>query len=457
MPTLNKENFYWLPILKEEIWDALQAKNYPKAEQELETALKTIPPLEWVNTFWIGIIGGYPFLRANLNEEEWSQNVLPIVAKAVLNTATGEALVNVFRNLDIYPETLKSFNDLFVEIIPGENKESKIEWIKKKKSSLYIFLTANPAQELGVNLIKLPQRQSVKDASQRYKTLPLNIKNAIMSYATAEDIFRTGTVNHLSDEKISSLATITGQVLMGLIHFDDIEKTIQETLNIDGRLATQLNQILNEKIFSRFRNEIRDIYDPIITPVDAEVVPENKKTETVTIPLETLSEDKLIGEKILPVQDFEESKNAAPLIIHEESKLPPEFQKIRPLSKGFSLPFRFFKPKTAREDSAFVKAEVEVPRTMTNNHDDDKRTMTAIDNDKPITMTNDNDRRKKDLKRVVHYSEYRSPIMPLPVKEEVIDLEKLAFAKNEENPQEEREEQKSVKLEGNTVDLRNKT
>ncbi len=397
MPILNTENFYWLPILKEEVWDALQTRNYLKAEQELEKALKTIPPPEWVNTFWIGIIKGYPFLRANLDRVEWLENISPIIAKAVLNTATGEALVNIFRNLDIYPETLKSFSDLIIEIIPGENERSKIEWIKNKRTPLYIFLIANPAQELGINLIKLFQGQLSKDILQRYKSLPIDIKNTILSYATAEDIFRAGTTNHLSDEKISSLATITGQVLMGLIHFDDVEKTIQKTLNIDGRLAVNLNQVLNEKIFAQFRNEIRDIYDPMINSIDISVIPEDKKIETTTIPLETPNENKLTKEKIILIKEgsFEMgSKEEKPLIIHEEKPAASEPAITKPM-KTFS-PFGFFRSKAGPEEKTAVRVRVETP-----------------------------EKKKEEVKRVVHYSEFRTPVAPLAGKEEFMSLDKF--------------------------------
>ncbi|MCP6720119.1 MAG: hypothetical protein KJI72_02205 [Patescibacteria group bacterium] len=425
MPNINTQNFYWLPILKEDIWDELQSKNYQKAGEGLRTSLKTIPAAEWENTFWVGIIKGFPMLRANLSEKEWRNNVLPTIAQAVLETASGEALANIYKNLDLYPEAQKEFQKLIIEAIPGETEEAKLNWLKTKRPPLYTFLIANLAQELGVGLTKLIGALPPKQVNQRYKSLPQNLKNEIFSYANAEDIFRIGSSNHFSEEKISSIAMISSRVLMGFIHLDDITKEIQEAVNIDSRIATTIGQELSKKIFSQLRNGIRKVYDPITGPLKEATVGE-KTISLKKFGEEGLKEQKIRIEKVeeerrgpteehrsVLTQKTEEGKpfdvtQGKPLVLHEEKPMVEEDKKP---FKGFDFPFSFMKPKTPGTSPTKVKIEVPGAEAKL---------------DAPPSPRLRRVKEEKEKKRVVHYSESRTPLSPFGKPEkEVINLETL--------------------------------
>ncbi len=435
---INIQNFHWLPLLKDEIWDELQRKNYSVAGENLKAALKTIPPPEWKSTFWVGIVKGFPMLRAELSEKEWRENVLPVVVKAILEVASGEALANIFKNLGIYPETFKDFHDLVVSVTPGENQELKLSWLKAKASSLYVFLISNLAQELGVGFIELKNTLSLEKVVQRYNALSQELKSEILSYANAEDIFRIGSNNHFSPEKISLIALVTGRVLMGFLHTDDVQKELQEILMIDNRIANSIYQELDRKIFSRLKDEIREVYDPIVSPIKP--TPGEAKEEKIEL--------QKLGEETVPLKvGVKPAEEGKPLIIHREEKQEPVVEEKK--FKGFEFPFEFMKPKEAATAPP-VKVKVETPG-----------------------------------KKVVHYSEYRTPLTPFgKPEEEIIDLSTLTRrepspppravnddldydndkresqvikptpVQTKETKPEEKKEFKGPSIEGNIIDLR---
>jgi hypothetical protein len=55
-------------------------------------------------------------------------------------------------------------------------------------------------------------------------------------------------------------------VLLGFIHVEDLGKEIADTLKIDGRIANNIADALNKKIFAPLHPEIQKVYSPIITP-----------------------------------------------------------------------------------------------------------------------------------------------------------------------------------------------
>ena len=420
---INTQNFYWLPLLKEDIWDEIQNKNYQVAGENFKNALKIIPPAEWENTFWVGIIKGFPMLRANLSEKEWKDNVLPAIAQAVLETASGEALSNIYKNLDLYPESQKEFQKLIIEAAPGETEETKLNWLKTKKPPLYTLLIANLAQELGVGLTKLSDTLPPEQVNQRYKSLPQNLKNEIFSYANAEDVFRIGGSNHFSDEKISLVAMVTGRIIMGFVHPDDITKELQKAVNVDNRIAITVGQELSKKIFSRLRDDIRQVYDPITEPIGEKVV-EEKTISLEAIGGEKGKEQKVKIEKVEAEKPTDLSAKAAaaetppaksgePLVLFKEKTVNLPTSKQKKPFKGFDFPFSFMKSKAP--STSPTKVKIEIPDTE------------AISG-APPSLRLRRAREEKEKKRIVHYSELRTPLSPFGKPEkEIINFEKPAL------------------------------
>ncbi|MEK9194553.1 MAG: hypothetical protein AAB884_01955, partial [Patescibacteria group bacterium] len=351
---------------------------------------------------------------------EWQNQVLPQIAKAVLNTANGEGMTSVLKNLKDDPEILKKLLNLIKESMPGRNEE-KLIWLKNKNSSLYVFFVAGPAQELGISLFPVIKPVPENLLFERFASLPSTLKEGVLDYATAEDIFRVSQTNHLPEAKISALASLVGKMLMGFLHLDDLPKEIGGLLGIDRRLAESVAAELDRKIFSRLREEIKEVYDPITVSIEAPIRMEKSKepsfapsftkgyggqgkatedkpasAETMTSKEKTISLESLSlptepsfaeategKEKPIPFAVPKELADSKPLIIHEESSFAKasEDKKKRPSFRGFFPSLGFLKPKDQKPPE--TRAQIETP----------------------------NEARGKE-KKVVHYSEFRTPVSP---------------------------------------------
>ncbi len=385
MPNEELENLYWLPILENGVWESLQSRNYEKAESALGGILESIPPSGWRKTFWVAIIRGFPIVRGELTEDEWRDKVQPLLARLILQIASGEAVANLFRELTEYPDTASDFENLLILIastadVEGDNK------IKTINRPLYTFLLASPAQEYfsGISPYQIEKLLPVI-LTQRYSTLPQKLQDEIFSYATAEDIARIAGEQHLSPEKTNAIAVFTGRVLLGFLHLEDIKKEIQKTLDLDPRITDAIYQELDKKIFSAFRDEIHNAYDPVTAHSEASASTGTETPEEKTITFAGIEKDAFEEEENVPVHvsepPIQEKREDNPFILQEEKPISTVGGSSE--EKKFSLSLgRFFKPKKKEESAPQepVRAKIEL-------------------------FGGD-----KDKKRVVHYSELRTPL-----------------------------------------------
>jgi len=117
----------------------------------------------------------------------------------------------------------------------------------------------------------------------------------------------------------------------------------------------------------------------------------------------------------------ETSNGVKPLILHQEKPLTEEVKK--PGAKVFSFPFEFFKTKQGGGAQKPVTAKIETLETETA--------------EKEIKQIPPTLRTETPQKRLVNYTEFRTPLSPFGKEgEEIINLEKLAG--NQSRPQEER-------------------
>ncbi|MEK7087007.1 MAG: hypothetical protein AAB935_01980 [Patescibacteria group bacterium] len=221
---------------------------------------------------------------------------------------------------------------------------------------------------------------------------------------------------------------------------------IAEELHLNKAKAESLAKEIKEKIFEPIRGELSSwgIDISVLNVHNARTLEESfdvKKIEAV-IPLETLNDDASTEEKNLPLEKTEEprikTKVSEPLILHEE-KSPAFAEKSKPAIK-FSSPFGFFRSKPTAEEKPAVRAKIEIPGEITD----------APTSGKFFSATP-----KSDAKRVVHYSEFRTPVSPFDGKSgEIINLEKIGEINANETKPNEKETAGKVRLEKNIIDLR---
>lgn len=263
--------------------------------------------------------------------------------------------------------------------------------------------------------------EEILNTEVRLTELPRNLREHLAAITTTYTLIKIGRGFLLMPEQTQKLAKIIKLYFINQIpNVQELVTKIRVDLGIDEKKA---HEIYND-------GDFKHVLAPKSTP--------QEKTVSLETLAETPTEEVLhfkFEKGVAKAETLKPAEEGKPLMIHEEKPLTEGTTKP-PTQKGFSLPFGLFKSRSAREEQAPVKARVEVP---------------------------------KEEKRVVHYSELRTPLTPLGGGEELINLEALTQMKPPtekppnitENNTTVTTEDKSLdaaqdkpKVEGNVVDLR---
>lgn len=115
-----------------------------------------------------------------------------------------------------------------------------------------------------------------------YEALPEDLKKALFSDKTADDIYDVCVENGL-EEKNPEVAKYVGYILLGLLSPNDFEKTLKEKLLLKNDLAKKVSQEIARLVFVPLKNTLEALYK-IKIEVPAELPKESFKEE---IPKET--------------------------------------------------------------------------------------------------------------------------------------------------------------------------
>jgi len=96
----------------------------------------------------------------------------------------------------------------------------------------------------------------------RWDLLPDSLREAIASETNSSIVWKTGEAEHLPKEKLMVVSRLAGFVLMGFIHPEDLAVEISDELGIDKRIAANIANPINKKIFQPLRDELEKIYAP---------------------------------------------------------------------------------------------------------------------------------------------------------------------------------------------------
>jgi hypothetical protein len=96
--------------------------------------------------------------------------------------------------------------------------------------------------------------------------LPDELKEAVFSEKTAEDIFNICTRNGIEDERMSKVAKYVGRVLMGLLPPSEFEETLEREVGIEKKAAKGINREVEMLIFYPVRKQLEEIYKIGISP-----------------------------------------------------------------------------------------------------------------------------------------------------------------------------------------------
>lgn len=108
--------------------------------------------------------------------------------------------------------------------------------------------------------------------------MPEILREAMSSEINSDIVWKTGENEHLPEDKITTVSRIVGYALMGFIHPEDLAREINENLGIDIRIAASIADPLNKKIFQPLREELEKIYSPALSGAEAPAEEESEQT-----------------------------------------------------------------------------------------------------------------------------------------------------------------------------------
>jgi len=301
---------------------------------------------------------------------------------------------------------------------------------------------------------------------EKYDSLPSKIKEALNSSFVFNLVDQIAKKFFLNETDGEILKAYTGYVILGFIPPQNLLKEITgaEAIDADEKVIVEMIREINRKIFFPLHAELEKLYKlethieeglekEVVKPVIKIKTEEEKPGTKTKISLEKLGEEKPAGVKIgvSPEKEGEpfDITQGKPLIIHKEEGGPVPVQAEKKF-QGLETSFGFFGKGEASAPEEPVKVKVEgLGSRLT----------------KPLF--------KGEEKRVVHYSELRTPLTPFrKPEEEIISLEtfgrkppetktpppaasvKIETPKPAEPPKTAAPEPKpQPKIEGNVVDL----
>ncbi len=93
-----------------------------------------------------------------------------------------------------------------------------------------------------------------------YENLPQELKEAIFSEQTAENIGGICDRNEIDGDKISEIARYTGRVLLGILPPDEFQETLEKELKLERGLAKKVGQEIYRIVFYPVKASLEELY-----------------------------------------------------------------------------------------------------------------------------------------------------------------------------------------------------
>ncbi|MBI2033504.1 MAG: hypothetical protein HYT13_00155 [Candidatus Liptonbacteria bacterium] len=182
-----------------------------------------------------------------------------------------------------------------------------------------------------------------RELFKRFNSLPQSIQNMLEREANHQIIERVCQNHRLIDEeRVLMVKQLTGLVLFGFIHTEDLGREINEALELNNpRLAASIADEINRKIFSSIRDDLERNFTPLPEP-EIESGPAPRILSEIKKPLETFGSPPKMIEEIKqpqapppaptgqaipsptsPPREPSETFKEEPIILHEEAESEP--------------------------------------------------------------------------------------------------------------------------------------
>ncbi|MBI4992421.1 MAG: hypothetical protein HZB99_04355 [Candidatus Harrisonbacteria bacterium] len=304
--------------------------------------------------------------------------------------------------------------------------------------------------------------KATEDIKNRFESLPEVIRKELTSSKTSELIEILGHNYGLGEEKVSAVAQIVGEVLLGYLLPEEMAQELNAFFDIRLDIADKITNELNQKVFSAIKNELGKIYNPIELPEEAPEIPLIRRT---VIPVTKIPQPPLPpkpappaplkpAEPKIDLQSFE-IKGPSPFMLHQETASYPTPQEISKPKMAAHIELTPTQPTTPTPPRpAVIKLEAP-PRVVHYSNlrtpleekpAPAKSTLPPLPAKKELESSREQERLGATHTKIVNYSGPNTPLTaagtPKPEETNTVDLRKMF--KTEPKP------------DGGIVDLRKK-
>lgn len=295
-----------------------------------------------------------------------------------------------------------------------------------------------------------------QQALSRWDKLPMILREAIFSERNADILWSVCETQHLSEDKIYKIANLTGDILMGFIHPEDLAREIKDAVGLNSEIAEIIAKEIDRKIFAPIKSEIdKASVLPLTSGEEIEkseeiisdtgglkmadiVKPEIKITRpkpAAAEPFKIIVADE--GEKIIIPGSREAEPEIStpdeamqitpeePMVLHKEDAIKPVLGARKSLGDLFGHLLGRQSPIASNESLEQQKDSVSVAGQMEIGNSDANPSPFDIKGEGQIHTNDTNKEEKPKEARVVHYENVlRTPILetgePKPI---LIDAE----------------------------------
>lgn len=109
----------------------------------------------------------------------------------------------------------------------------------------------------------MPKKLTKDQYWKLFQKLSDELKTQLLSEETAKNIF--DICDRYEVEQVPQIASTTGDVLLGILKPDELEKTIEQELELKKEIAKKVAQEINRFIFYPVKNSLEELYSMEIT------------------------------------------------------------------------------------------------------------------------------------------------------------------------------------------------
>jgi hypothetical protein len=111
---------------------------------------------------------------------------------------------------------------------------------------------------------------SITQSRQRFQKISAPLQDAIFSIQTAEIIQQVCQKNNISDDKVPAIGKITGLVLLGFMHPEDMADALSGQMGVSSQVAKAIVGDLTPRLFTPLKTDLDKAYAPL--PHEGDVV-----------------------------------------------------------------------------------------------------------------------------------------------------------------------------------------